>query len=227
MANNCSHTKYQVETHDENLLKIGEFAVNAALNLTLKASQNAGVKIRTVDGTITYNGNSGKEATVIDNKPVTLQAGARYYIQAPYSLGYTQLTSADKGSEVDYDAVLYYRKYSNSLILQELNNEYGMYDIAKCAGSLSTIPVELTLAYLHDLGGNISAFSVLSANYININGTLISGDIANMLTGYHTRGINTVQVIPNGVITFGKTVLQEGKLHTFTYSGGEWNYTVA
>ena len=227
MVNNCSHTKYQVETQDKNLLKLGEFVVDVASNITLNASSTDGVKVRTVNGTITYNGTSGKEATIIDINPATLQAGARYYIQAPYSLGRFQLIAADKGSKVDYDAVMYYRKYSNRLLLKEMNNEYGMYDIAKCAESLSTIPGELTLSYLYDLGGNISAFSVLSANYININGTLISGDIANMLTGYHTRGINTVQVIPNGVITFGETVLQKSKVHTFTYSGGEWSYTVA
>lgn len=227
MANNCSHTKYQVETQNENLLKLGEFTINTASNFRLSGPSNLGIKIRTIDGTITYNGTSSKEATIIDGNFAVLQAGAKYFIQAPYSLGYFNMFVDNKGSEVDYDALLFYRKYSIRLVLQELNNEYGSYDIAKCAESLSTIPGELTLSYLYDLSGNISAFSVLSANYININGTLISGDIADMLNGYSKRGINTVQVVPNGIITFSQTVLQNGKVYTFTYSGGEWSYTVA
>lgn len=227
MVKNCSHTKYQVETQDKNLLKLGEFAVDAALNIALTTPSNAVVKVRTIDGSITYNGSSSKEVTITDGNPATLQEGAKYFIHAPYSLGYIQIAVSNKGSKVDYDAVLNYRKYSIRLVLQELNNEYGSYDIAKCAESLSTIPGELTLSYLYDLSGNISAFSVLSANYININGTLISGDIADMLNGYSKRGINTVQVVPNGIITFSQTVLQKGKVYTFTYSGGEWSYTVA
>lgn len=227
MSTNCLVTKLKGNVNNNTLPKLSEFAVGAVLDLNLQIDQTAGVKIRTIDGTITYNGSSGKEVTIVDSNTATLQKGAKYFIYAPYSLGNMTLTATNKGSKVDYDAVLYYRKYSIRLILQELDNEYGSYDIAKCADSLSSIQGELTLSYLYDLSGNISAFSVLSASYLNINGTLISGDIANMLNGYSARGINTVQVVPNGVITFSQTVLQKGSIYTFNYSGGEWSYTVA
>lgn len=227
MSTNCLVTKLKGNVNNNTLTKLSEFAVDAALNIILKAESTAGVKIRTIDGTITYNGSSGKEVTIVDNNPATLQEGAKYFIYAPYSLKHMSLTAANKGSKVDYDAVLYYRKYSMRLVLKDLYNEYGSYDIDKCVDSLISIQGELTLSYLYDLSGNISAFSVLSANYLNINGTLISGDIANMLNGYSTRGITTVQVVPNGIITFSQTVLQKGRIYTFKYSGGEWSYTVA
>lgn len=227
MSTNCLVTKLKGAVDNNTLLKLGEFTIYAAININFKGQSNAGIEIRTIDGTITYNGVSSKQVTIINSSNAILQAGALYFVKAPYSLTILQVSASDVGSIVDYDVILNSRKYSNSLILSELNNQHGTYDISKCADSLSSIQNEITISYLHDLRGNISAFSVLSANYLNINGTLISGDIAEMLNGYSTRGINTVQVVPNGVITFGKTVLQKGKIHTFTYSGGEWSYTVA
>ena len=78
MANNCSHTKYQVETQNENLLKLGESTLDTTSNFRLSGPSNLGIKIRTIDGTITYNGTSGKEATIIDDNFAVLQAGAKY-----------------------------------------------------------------------------------------------------------------------------------------------------
>lgn len=225
MSTKCLVTKLKGSVDNNTLLKLGEFTIYVDSNINFKGPK--GIEIRTIDGTITYKGENSKQVTIIDSSSVVLQAGSLYFAKVPYSLSYMQITASDAGSIVDYDAVLNSRKYSNSLVLQELNNQYGTYDITKCADSLSSIKTELTLSYLYDLSGNISAFSVLSANYLNINGTLIRGDIANMLNGYSTRGVTTVQVIPNGVITFGQTVLKKGKVHTFTYSGGEWSYTVA
>lgn len=231
MANNCLVTNLKGAVNDSTLPKLGEVRVYATSEVLFRANYSGAYrKVRTVDGTITYKGNTSKEVTPTDTSIITFAAGAYYFIELPYGSLYNITLSCDnKDAECDYSSILLPRTFTTNIILNGIRNELGLFDIEKVGDNFDGITNELTLNYCSDIVGDIRNFRNLKTPYLSIVGTGIEGNLEDMLNGYISRAtpITAVEIVANGKVKFdGATLNSEWDYH-FTYSNSEWTYTVS
>lgn len=231
MVNNCLVTKLKDAVDNSALPKVGEIRIYAESQVYFVANYTGTFKkVRTVDGTITYKGETYKELTPTDTSNILFAAGAYYFCEIPYNSLYNiKISCPNKDCKCDYGSVLLSRKYSTNIILNGVINEYGSFDIEKVGDNFDGIRNELTLNYCSDLVGNIRNFRNLKTPYLSIVGTGIEGNLEDMLNGYISREtpVTAVEIVANGKVKFNNVTLNSGWDYHFTYSNSEWTYTVS